>query len=64
MAAECVHSGNTQVGMPSKPVLPSPHTGGLELSPCSGVCVRTSHGSHHQTQGMRHVTGSVFAEER
>lgn len=64
MAAECVPSGNTQVGMPSKPVQPSPHTGGLELSPCRGVCVSTSRGSHHQAQGMRRVTGSVFAEER
>lgn len=64
MAAECVYFGNIQVGMPSKPVLPSPHTGGLKLSPCRGVCVRTSHGSHRQAQRMRCVTGSVFAEER
>lgn len=62
MVAKCVHSGDTQVGVPAKPVQPG-LTLGLELSPCRGV-VCTSHGSHHQVQGMRHVTGSIFAEER
>lgn len=58
----CVHS----VGTPQRECLLShsslPHTAVLKLSPCSGVCVCACPESHRQAQGLRSVTGSVFAE--